>query len=333
MTDIPRREVRRFAPEEGSVESGQERLGSLRRLKGIRRSNWDSPVEVGRVKLRNPVVAASGTYGYGLEYARFGNPSQLGAVIVKSLTVEPRSGFSAPRVTPLSEPGSMRNAIGVPNPGVARWAETILPDMCAAGVAVVASVWGVDAERVLAAAEILSRYPGPIAWEINLSCPNSEHPGSPVSHDPIRSGEVCKEVRRLAPDSIGLWAKLSPDAPDVVGVGLACYEAGADAVTVSNTFPASPEIVRTSSPLAGGPGGISGAMLRHHVRPLIEKFGATYPEVPVLACGGVLNSAIALDYLQLGARAVQVGTATLYDPRACHKIARGLVNRIALGAL
>ena len=99
---------------------------------------WDYPVDVGRVRLRNPVIAASGTYGYGLEYSSYGDPSLLGAVVVKSLTVEPRPGFRSPRVTLLAEPGSMLNAIGVPNPGVERWAETILPSMTARGVAVVA---------------------------------------------------------------------------------------------------------------------------------------------------------------------------------------------------
>jgi dihydroorotate dehydrogenase (NAD+) catalytic subunit len=286
---------------------------------------------VGRVKLRNPVIAASGTYGYGLEYSKYGDPSLLGAVIVKSLTVEPRAGFPAPRVTMLSEPGSMLNSIGVPNPGVERWAETTLPSMRAAGVAIVASVWGVDSESVVSAAEILARYPGPIAWEINLSCPNSEHPGSPVSHDPHRSAEVCRAIRRLAPEHIGIWAKLSPDAPDVIDVGFACHEAGADAVTVSNTYPAVPGHVEGGAVLGGGPGGMSGAVLRQYTRPLIEKFRATYPDLQVLACGGVLSSDIALDYLAIGARAVQVGTASLYDPRACHKIAAGVVSRLSEG--
>ncbi len=301
-------------------------LGQGEASLGIGADAYDFPVTVGRVRLRNPVVAAAGTYGYDLEYRDYGDPSLLGAVVYKSLTVEPREGFPAPRVTLLSRPGSMLNAIGVPNPGVERWAEENLPRIREARVAVVASIWGIDAERVVAAAEVLARYSGPIAWEINLSCPNSEHPDVPVSHDPDRSAEVCRAVRALAPDAVGIWAKLSPDAPDVISVGVACHEAGADALTVSNTFPA--RSVNPSSPLAGGPGGMSGTVLRDYVRPLIEKFGAEYPDIDVLACGGVWNSAIALDYLRLGASAVQVGTATLYDPRACHKIAKGLVRRL-----
>ena len=290
--------------------------------------SWDFKVAVGRIELRNPVIASSGTYGYGLEYSCYGDPRQLGAVIVKSLTVDPRPGFEPPRVTLLTEPGSMLNAIGVPNPGVRYWAENILPGMRKVGAPVVASVWGIDADSVVAAAEELSRYRGPIAWEVNLSCPNSGHNRAPVSHDPAAAAAVCSAVRDLAPEDVGIWAKLSPDAPDVLEVGIACFNTGADAVTVSNTLPVSADDTQRPSHLGGGRGGMSGSILREHVRPLIEKFGATYPDVPVLACGGVLSSEIALDYLDLGARAVQVGTASLYDPRACHKIARGVVRRL-----
>ncbi len=272
-------------------------------------------------------MTASGTYGYGLEYSGYGDPSLLGALVVKSLTVEPRPGFPPPRVTMLTKPGSMLNSAGVPNPGVTRWAETALPQLLGAGVTVVASIWGIDAQRVVDSAAMLAPYSGPVAWEINLSCPNSEHRGLPVSHFPNRAAEVCEAVRRLAPSSVGVWVKLSPDAPDVIEVGQACYEAGADAVTVSNTHPALVG-TPTEAALGGGPGGMSGAVLREYVRPLVKKFSDASPEIPIIACGGVLSSEIALDYLQIGARAVQVGTASLYDPRACHKIARGLVRRV-----
>jgi dihydroorotate dehydrogenase (NAD+) catalytic subunit len=292
-------------------------------------ADWDCPVTIGRVRLRNPVIASSGTYGYGLEYSRYGDPALLGAVVVKSLTVEPRTGFPPPRVTMLDEPGSMLNAIGVPNPGVTRWAEDILPAMVAAGAPVVASIWGTDDELVVGAAELLAPYRGPIAWEVNLSCPNSDHPGSPVSHDPVMAGDVCRAVRALAPDEVGVWAKLSPDAPDVVEVARACHAAGVDAVTVSNTHPAVGDVPQLgATTVGGGRGGMSGGILRQYVRPLVEKLAATHPEIPVIACGGVLSSEIAHDYLQLGARAVEVGTASLYDPRACHRIARGLVRRL-----
>lgn len=289
---------------------------------------WDFPVTIGRCTLRNPVIASSGTYGYGLEYARYGDPRCLGAVVVKSLTVEPRPGFAPPRVTLLDEPGSMLNAVGVPNPGVKTWAEKTLPLMRERKVPVVASIWGTTADRVVAAAELLSPYRGPIAWEVNLSCPNSEHGDTPISHDPVAAAKVCSAVRALAPDDVGVWAKLSPDAPEVADVGLACRDAGADAVTVSNTYPAKSVDFAHSHSLGGDAGGISGAVLRQYVRPLIEKFASSHPDIPVLACGGVLSSDIALDYLDAGASAVQVGTASLYDPRACHKIALGLTEQL-----
>ena len=301
-------------------------MAAMRRAGRPRPQDWDFPVDVGRVGLRNPVIASSGTYGYGLELASYGDPSLLGAVIVKSLSVDPRPGFAPPRVRPLPQPGSMLNAIGVPNPGVTKWGDTILPGLRAAGVAVVASVWGTEADAVVAAAELMVEFEGPIAWEVNLSCPNKDHPGSPVAHDPVKAAEVCAAVRAMAPASVGIWAKLAPDAPDVIEVALACQEAGADAVNLTNTYPAGDD-----SPyprLGGGTGGMSGAILRRTVRPIVEQLGASHPDLPVIACGGVLSSGIALDYLHLGAAAVAVGTASLYDPRACHTIARNLVRRL-----
>lgn len=280
--------------------------------------------------LRNPIIASSGTYGYGLEYQRYGDPSLLGAVVAKSLTVEPRTGFPPPRVSLLPDAGSMRNALGVPNPGVKRWAETILPDMCAAKVAVVASVWGVGPEELVAAAELLAQYQGPIAWEINLSCPNSGFSRPPVSDDPETSADVCRAIRQLAPTSVGLWAKLSPDAADVIDVGLACHEAGADVLTVSNTYPSHRLYSGTLEALPGGFGGVSGSILRLQVLPLIEKFRSTAPQIDIIACGGVINSDIAIEYLDMGVKAVQVGTASLYDPRACHKVALGVVRKMSL---
>jgi dihydroorotate dehydrogenase (NAD+) catalytic subunit len=225
----------------------------------------------------------------------------------------------------LDEPGTMVNAVGVPNPGVTAWAEQTLPAMVRAGVTVVASVWGVDPDGVIGAAELLAPHRGPVAWEVNLSCPNSGHASAPVSHDPEAAATVCRAVRALAPDEVGVWAKLSPDAPDVPAVAAACRAAGADAVTVSNTFPAAALDVRPATPLGGGTGGMSGGALRPRVRRLVGALREQHPDVPVIACGGVLGTADAVGYLDLGAVAVQVGTASLYDPRACHKIARGVV--------
>ena len=293
-------------------------------------SAFDFPVTVGRVTLRNPVLASSGTYGYGLEYRRYGDPVLLGAVVVKSLTVEPRTGHPAPRVAPIPDPpGSMLNAVGVPNPGVRQWAEGILPAMLAAGAPVVASVWGLSPDAIVASAEILGGYRGPLVWEVNLSCPNSEHGGPPVSHDPALAAAVCRAVRALAPEEVGVWAKLAPDAPDVPAVAAACAAAGVDAVTVGNTYPAAAAPgIPVPTHLGGGTGGMSGPVLRPFVEPLVDKLVATLPEVLVLACGGVVSSEVAVGYLDRGATAVQVGTASLYDPRACHKIARGVVRRL-----
>jgi dihydroorotate dehydrogenase (NAD+) catalytic subunit len=223
----------------------------------------------------------------------------------------------------------MLNAVGVPNPGVRAWAEHTLPTMLAAGAPVVASVWGLSAEAIVASAELLSTFRGPMAWEVNLSCPNSEHGGPPVSHDPTTAASVCSAVRALAPDEVGVWAKLAPDAPDVLAVADACARAGVDALTVSNTLPAAAATgIAVPTHLGGGAGGLSGPVLRPYVEPIVDALASSQGRVPVLACGGVVSSEVALAYLDRGATAVQVGTASLYDPRACHKIARGLVRRL-----
>ncbi len=294
-------------------------------------SNYDFPVRIGNVRLRNPVIAASGTYGYGLEYSCFGDPALLGAVVVKSLTATPRPGFSPPRVAPLDYPGSLLNSIGVPNPGIRAWAETILPTMMAAGVATVVSIWGESYEELLEAAEILGEYPGAIAWEVNLSCPNALRQSVPISHVPDLAGAAVADIRRIAGPNVGLWAKLSPDTPDIVEAAAACADGGADAVTIANTYPGMRIDLETQKSVLGSPtGGMSGAILREFVPPLVEKVHAQALRIPIIGCGGVLNSATAMEYLEAGAVAVQVGTASLYDPRACHKIARGVVR--SLGA-
>jgi len=290
-------------------------------------SGYERAVQVGPQRLRNPVVAASGTYGYGLEYACFGDPALLGAVVVKSLTATPRAGFPPPRVAPLDYPGALLNAIGVPNPGIPHWGKTVLPQMLAAGVATVVSIWGESYDELVASAAALSQFSGPVAWEVNLSCPNALHQEVTLSHVPTLARAALEQIRSLAGPDIGLWAKLSPDTPDIVEAASACVDGGADAVTVANTFPGMRVDPETrQSVLGSDSGGMSGAVLREFVPTLLARLASEAPTIPVIACGGVLNSATALEYLDLGAVAVQVGTASLYDPRACHKVARGVVR-------
>jgi dihydroorotate dehydrogenase (NAD+) catalytic subunit len=292
----------------------------------LKRPLPDLPVTIGRTTLRNPVMPASGTYGYGLEHQAYGDPALLGALVVKSLSAEPWDGNPPPRLRPLPA-GSMLNSIGLPNPGVEAWATQTLPRLLDRGVTVVASIWGHTPEELLDAAELMAAVTGPVAWEINLSCPNLATSDQMPSHNPEVAYEVCAKVRALADDAIGVWAKLSPHAPDVPAVAAACQDAAVDAVTLTNTLPA--RAYETDEPLptlGGRGGGVSGAALKPIVTRIVSTVHDRYPDLAIVAAGGILTVGDALDYLDLGAKAVQVGTANFLDPRATHRIARGVVQ-------
>jgi dihydroorotate dehydrogenase (NAD+) catalytic subunit len=289
---------------------------------------WDLPTTIGRTTLRNPVMPASGTYGYGLEYSAYGDPTLLGALVVKSLSARPWGGNPPPRLLPLST-GSMLNNVGLQNPGVEAWAEDTLPRLLAHGVTVVASIWGHTPDELLSAAELMSRVQGPTAWEINLSCPNLSTSDQLPSHNPDVAHELCRKIRSLADDSVGLWAKLAPHAPDVPAVAGACGDAAVDAVTVSNTYPVGLLDTDEALPrLGSNGGGVSGALLRPIARRLVAAVSKQLPSLPIVAAGGVLTVEDALWYLDNGATAVQVGTANFFDPRATHQIARGVVEQV-----
>lgn len=289
-------------------------------------TDWDLLTPIGRNTLRNPVMPASGTYGYGLEYLAYGDPAQLGALVVKSLSAEPWAGNPPPRLRPLSA-GSMLNYVGLPNPGVEMWAKETLPKLLERDVTVVASIWGHTPEELLEAAQLMSEVSGPTAWEINMSCPNLATSGDLPSHNPLVAYELCQKIRSLADESVGLWAKLAPHAPDVPAVAEACAEAAMDAVTLTNTFPSA--LFRTDEPLGSlgmDKGGVSGALLRPVVQRIVADVRRRCPSLPIVAAGGVLSVDDALCYLATGAAAVQVGTANLLDPGATHSIARGVVG-------
>jgi dihydroorotate dehydrogenase (NAD+) catalytic subunit len=290
---------------------------------------WDLPAAVGRTTLRNPVMPASGTYGYGLEHQAYGDPAQLGALVVKSLSAMPWEGNPPPRLRPLTA-GSMLNSIGLPNPGVEAWASQTLPSLLDRSVDVVASIWGHTPDELLDAAQLMAKVAGPVAWEVNMSCPNLATSDELPSHNPDVAHEVCAKIRALADDAVGVWAKLSPHAPDVPAVAAGCHEAGVDAVTLTNTFPA--RAYQSDIPLprlGGNGGGISGAALKPIVTEIVTGVHRRCPDLAVVAAGGVFTVDDALDYLGLGASAVQVGTANFLDPRTTHRIAQGVIRRMA----
>jgi dihydroorotate dehydrogenase (NAD+) catalytic subunit len=279
------------------------------------------PVEIGSVRLANPVMTASGTSGYGTELAGYFDLAELGAVVVKSLAASAWPGNPAPRLHPT--PMGMLNAVGLQGPGVTEWLEHTLPDLVASGATVVASIWGRTIDEYRKAAELLAVAPPAVAAvEINLSCPNLEGRDAIFAHDPERSAEV---VAATAECGRPRWAKLSPNTDRIVEVATAVHDAGADAVTCINTVLGMVYDRVTGAPALGaGGGGLSGPAIHPIAVRAVHDVHAALPGLPIIGVGGVATGWDARELLLAGAVAVQVGTATFADPRAPLRVLREL---------
>ena len=292
-------------------------------MRGRSRKPVDLRVAVGDVELPNPVLCASGTAGYGLELAGVMDLTAPGAVVVKSLSAEPWPGNPAPRVD--ATPGGMINSVGLQGPGVAAWVAEQLPALRAAGVRVVASIWGRTLDEYRRAAELLAPHSGDIlAVEVNVSCPNLDDGEHLFARAPESTAAA---VEAAAAAGLPRWAKLSLVAPDVVAVAAAAREAGAAAVTLVNTVPGMVIDVAERRPALGaGAGGVSGPAIRPLAVRAVWECHAALGDLPILGVGGVTRGADAVEMLMAGAAAVQVGTATFARPRAaertCAELAR-----------
>lgn len=282
----------------------------------------DLTTTVGGVSLPNPVMCAAGTAGHGAELSAFVDLSRLGAVVVKSLSVDPWPGNPAPRVHPLST--GMINSVGLEGPGLAAWANAELPQLQRAGVRVVVSIWGRSIEDYAEAAEALAvlvgRHDQPgaiVALEVNLSCPNLAGK-SMFAHDAPAAAQV---MAATAVAGLPRWAKLSPNTDRLVQVATACAEAGADAVTLTNTLLGLVIDIETRRPvLGGGGGGVSGPGMGPIAVRAVWDVARALPQLPIIGAGGVCDADSAIQLLMAGASAVQVGTATFADPRAPQRV-------------
>lgn len=281
----------------------------------------DLTTRLGSLVLPNPVMTASGTAGHGHELADHLDPALLGAVVVKSLHAEPWDGNPAPRVH--ATPAGMLNSVGLQGPGVEAWLEHDLPGLLATGARVVASIWGRTVEEFARAAELLAGAPKEVvAVEVNASCPNLEDRRALFAHSTTATAEV---VAAAAAAGRPLWAKLSPNTPDLPDVAAAAVAAGAEAVTVANTVLGMVIDTEARRPLLGaGRGGLSGPAIRPvAVRAVFDTHEAL-PDVPIIGVGGVASAVDAVEFLMAGASAFQVGTATFADPAAPALILRDL---------
>ena len=283
----------------------------------------DLSVKIGALRLRNPILAASGTFGYGLEFAHLVDLNRLGGLVTKGLSREPIEGAPAPRLFPTAS--GMLNAVGLQNVGVRAFVAEKLPVLRKFDTAVIANVFGCSIEDYVEVIRVLEDAEGLAGYELNISCPNVKKGGMQFGSDPALVAEVVGAARKAA-SKRPLWVKLSPLVTDIGLIGRAAEEAGADALTVANTYPAMAIDFRTGkSRLGNKTGGLSGPAIKPITLRLVwETLKAV--KTPILGLGGIETVEDVLDYLAIGASAVQVGTASFADPRASERLVDTLTN-------
>ena len=284
----------------------------------------DLATKIGSVSLPNPVMTASGTAGHGTELGRYVPLDQLGALVVKSLSIMPWEGNPAPRVMEI--PGGMMNSVGLQGPGVAGWIEHDLPALQASGARVVASIWGRTVDEYREAANALVPVQDVLtAVEINVSCPNLEDRRKMFAHSTESASSVVEATASLA---VPRWAKLSPNVADIADIARAVADAGAEAVTLTNTLLGLALDPMTGRPrLGGGGGGVSGPAMRPVSLRAVFDVHAAHPNLPIVGVGCIAQAEHVVQYLRAGASAVQVGTATFANPRATSNIIAELDKR------
>jgi dihydroorotate dehydrogenase (NAD+) catalytic subunit len=272
------------------------------------------------IALRNPVIAASGTFGYGLEFAKQVDLDSLGGLVVKGLSREPIEGNPAPRLYETA--AGMINSIGLQNVGVRAFVAEKLPALAKLRTAVIANIFGYQTEDYVEVARVLEDHEGLAAYELNVSCPNTKHGGIYFSSDPALLSEVVSAVKRVLRRP--LIVKLSPNVAAIEPLARAAEEGGADALSLVNTFVALAIDAHTRKPRIGaGFGGLSGPAIKPIALRLVCQ-AARSVKIPVIGLGGIATGEDAAEFLIAGASAVQVGTATFWDPQSPARIAREL---------
>ena len=269
--------------------------------------------------LANPVMAASGTFGYGLELAKTIDVQRLGAIVCKGTTLRARRGNPQPRTVETS--AGMLNSIGLQNIGVTALVRKMAPIWATWQVPVIVNIAGQSRDEYAALARRLDGVPGVAGLELNISCPNLAH-GLDFGTDPQMAAAVTVAVRQET--TLPVIVKLTPNVTDIVAVARAVVEAGADALTLVNTYPAMAIGVRTRRPVLGWTfGGLSGPALKPIALRLVYLV-AEAVAVPIIGCGGIMSSDDAIEFILAGASAVQVGTATFVNPRAALDVLEGI---------
>ena len=298
------------------------------------KANVDLTTTLGSVTLPNPVMTASGTAGYGSELSEYMDLQKIGAIVVKSLHAEKWEGNLPPRLHPT--PSGMLNSVGLQGPGVKAWIDKKLPSLRDSNARIVVSIWGSTVKEFTEAALLLRDAPPEVvAIEINASCPNLEDRRKLFSHSIQAITEVVEAANVVKKP---LWAKLSPNTPELPDIAEAAHKAGAEAVVIANTVLGMAIDVESRKPVLGAKrGGLSGPAMRPiAVRAVFDTHEA-HPELPIIGVGGINSAEDALEFILAGATGLQIGTAIFKDPRICKKVITGLsrwcdsheVNRIS----
>jgi dihydroorotate dehydrogenase (NAD+) catalytic subunit len=285
----------------------------------------DLSVQIGALRLRNPILAASGTFGYGVEFSHLVDLNHLGGFVVKGLSREPMEGAPAPRLC--ETPSGMLNAVGLQNIGVRAFVAEKLPLLRKYDTAVLANVFGYCLEDYVEVIRTLEDAEGLAGYELNISCPNVKKGGMQFGNDPTQVSEVVAVARKAAARR-PLWVKLSPLVADIGLIARTAESAGADALTVANTYPAMAIDTRTlKSRLGNLTGGLSGPAIRPITLRLVWEAKKAV-KIPVIGLGGIETAEDVLEYLSVGASAVQIGTASFADPRASEQLLRPLTKAL-----
>ncbi|MBA4348563.1 MAG: dihydroorotate dehydrogenase [Thermodesulfovibrio sp.] len=277
-------------------------------------------VNIAGLKLKNPVMTASGTFGYGEEYSEFVDLNKLGAIVVKGLSITPRMGNPAPRI--IETPAGMLNAIGLQNIGITTFIKEKLPFLRQFKTPVIVNFFGDTVNEYVQAAEKLSAADGVHGLEMNISCPNKQAGWRVFGTDPKIMSEVIRDVRKAT--NLPLIVKLSPNVTDISLMARVAEESGADSVSLINTITAMSVDIKKRKPiLANITGGLSGPAIKPvAVRMVWEVYKAV--KIPVIGMGGIMTANDALEFLITGARAVAVGTANFVNPMATLEIIQGI---------
>lgn len=278
----------------------------------------DMSVAIAGIEMRNPVMTASGTFGYGAEFADYLDLESIGAMITKGLSLKPKAGNPTPRIVETS--GGMLNAIGLQNVGIDAFIEQKLPYLKNVNTPVIANLYGNTLEEYGEVASRLDGLSGVAGIEVNISCPNVKQGGIVFGTDPGAAQEVVSLVKKNT--SKPLIVKLSPNVTDVVVMAKACADAGADALSLINTLTGMAiDLERRRPVLANVTGGLSGPAIKPVALRMVWQV-AKAVSLPIIGIGGIMTGRDALEFMLAGATAVQVGTASFLDPSAAQRIAR-----------